>query len=120
MSAEPLALVVDDSPEQADLLRRFLERAGCRVVTACSAEQAAAVLEDDSVDEPALAVVDLVLPGRSGREFAEELRASHPACVLAITSVLDAAEYPDADAVLPKPFTGEQVRELSARVVGCG
>lgn len=64
MSAEPLALVVDDSPEQADLLRRFLERAGCRVVTACSAEQAAAVL--------------------------------------------------------PKPFTGEQVRELGARVVGCG
>ncbi|PZQ89087.1 MAG: response regulator [Leifsonia xyli] len=121
MSAEalatprPLALVVDDSDDQAELLRRYLERAGCRVVTASTAERALEELVDI---RPDLAIIDLMLPGMSGEELSVRLRDEHPDCVLAITSVLDASRYPEADAVLPKPFTGAQVAALAARATG--
>lgn len=113
MSAQPVALVVDDSDDQAELLRRYLERAGCRVVTTSTAEDALARLDDI---RPDLAIIDLLLPGISGEEFAERLRESHPEILLVISSVLDASRYPEADAVLPKPFTGAQVTAIAERV----
>ncbi len=112
MSTGPLALVVDDSDDQAQLLRRYLERAGCRVLVASTAEQAL-----DALDHirPDLAVIDLLLPGMSGEELAASVRRTHPECLIAITSVLDASRYPEADAVLPKPFTGAQVAAIAGR-----
>ncbi len=110
MTASPLALVVDDSDDQSELLRRYLERAGCRVVTAATAEQALLMLDDI---RPTLAIVDLVLPGISGQDLAARLRETHPECLLVISSVLDASRYPEADAVLPKPFTGAQVARVA-------
>jgi len=112
MSERLLALVVDDSDDQAELLRRYLERAGCEVVTASTAERAFELL--DGI-RPDLAVIDLVLPGISGEELAAGLRRTHPECLLAITSVLDASRYPEADAVLPKPFTGAQLAGIVAQ-----
>lgn len=117
MNESPLALVVDDSDDQAELLRRYLERAGCRVVTAATAEQALLLLDDI---RPALAVVDLVLPGISGEELATRLRRTHPECLLVISSVLDSSRYPEADAVLPKPFTGAQVARVAEQATGRG
>jgi hypothetical protein len=38
-----------------------------------------------------------------------------PRAAIVISSVLDAHDYPAADAVLPKPFTGDQVRALVDR-----
>ena len=35
--------------------------------------------------------------------------AQPQSCAVAVTSVLDARKYPDADAILPKPFTRAQV-----------
>lgn len=109
MSGSPLALVVDDSDDQAELLRRYLERAGCRVMVVSTAEQA---LDALGGIRPDLAVIDLLLPGISGEELAASLRRTHPECLLAISSVLDASRYPEADAALPKPFTGAQVAAL--------
>lgn len=115
MSAELLALVVDDSDDQADLLRRYLERAGCRVVIASTAEEALLLLGEV---RPDIAVIDLVLPGISGQDLAGRLRATHPECLLVITSVLDASRYPEADAVLPKPFTGAQLARIVEQAAG--
>ncbi|MCS0499991.1 response regulator transcription factor [Protaetiibacter mangrovi] len=115
MSGLPVALVVEDSDDQAGLLRRYLERSGCDVVVAASGEKALELLETVS---PVLAIVDLILPGISGEEFAEHLRRTHPDCLLAITSVHDATRYPEADAVLPKPFTGAQVAAVAERAIG--
>lgn len=109
MNAALLALVVDDSDDQAELLRRYLERAGCRVVVASTAEQALLQLDDI---RPDLAAIDLLLPGISGTDLAARLRETHPECLLVITSVLDSSRYPEADAVLPKPFTGAQVAHI--------
>ena len=102
-------LIVDDSDDQRALLRRYFEREGCAVTTAHTAEAAMIAYRAATPD---LAVIDLVLPGMTGWELTDCLRAEHPDCVVAITSVLDISEYPDCQASLPKPFTGAQVRKL--------
>ncbi|MCU1415323.1 MAG: response regulator [Microbacteriaceae bacterium] len=107
--ARPRILVVDDSEDQRTLLARYFERAGCDVVAVGSAEEAILAY---SRQTPDLAVIDLVLPGITGWDLTARLKAERPECAIAITSVLDATDYPEAQAVLPKPFTGAQVRRV--------
>jgi CheY-like chemotaxis protein len=102
-------LVVEDSEDQAGLLRRYFERAGCHVTTVATGEQAITAYTGETHD---LAVIDLQLPGMDGWELTTRLKAERPECAIAITSVLDATDFPAADAFLPKPFTGEQVRQV--------
>ena len=102
-------LIVDDSDDQRALLRRYFEREGCMVTTAQNAEEAMLAYRAATPD---LAVIDLVLPGMTGWELSDRLRAEHPECVVAITSVLDVSKYPSSQANLPKPFTGAQVRKV--------
>jgi CheY-like chemotaxis protein len=103
-------LVVDDSDDQRGLLTRYFERAGCTVVAVGSAEDAIIAYSGATPD---LAVIDLVLPGISGWDLAAQLKSECPSCTVAISSVLDTTDYPpDAEAVLPKPFTGAQVRRV--------
>mgnify|MGYP000217430204 CR=1 FL=1 len=110
-------LVVEDSPDQAELLRKNFVKAGCSVRTVTTGEEAiAAALEL----VPDLAVIDLVLPGMDGWELVAHFRAAWPACAIVVSSVLDPQDFPPADAILPKPFTGTQVRELLGRVLGDG
>lgn len=102
-------LVVEDSEDQAGLLRRYFEKAGCDVTVVSSAEEAITAYEREHHD---LAVIDLQLPGMDGWELSTKLKSERPACAIAITSVLDASDFPIADATLPKPFTGAQVRQV--------
>jgi len=115
MNGKPLALVVDDSEDQLRLLRHFLERAGFRVEAASSGERAIELLAGLS---PRLAIIDLLLPGIPGEELATRLRTGFPDCLLVIASVLDPSRYPQADAILPKPFTGQQIKAIAARAAG--
>jgi CheY-like chemotaxis protein len=107
-------LVVEDSDDQRDLLRAYFEKAGCSVVTVKNAEEA---IPAYAKSEPELAVVDLVLPGMDGWALIDKLRDDVPDCAIAVTSVLDTRKYPDADAVLPKPFTRAQILEVLAQSV---
>ncbi len=103
-------LIVDDSDDQRELLARYFQRAGCSVIAVASGEDALLAFADSVPD---LAVIDLVLPGLSGWELAARLKSERPDCTIAISSVLDTTDYPpNAEAVLPKPFTGAQVRRV--------
>lgn len=102
-------LVVEDSPDQLDLLRRNFERAGCKVTAVSTAEDAILAYTDAAPD---LAVIDLVLPGMDGWVLAERMRTDLPNCKVVITSVLDTSAFPSAAARLPKPFTGAQIRQV--------
>ncbi|KJQ55033.1 response regulator [Microbacterium sp. SA39] len=113
MTGRPLALVVEDTPDQVALLRRYLDREGYEVFAAADAESAIAAFDDI---DPALAVIDLILPGISGQECARRVQTRFPACFLVISSVLDAADYPPADAALPKPITGAAVHDIVERM----
>ena len=102
-------LVVEDSEDQGGLLRRYFEKAGCQVTLVETAEDAITAYQGEHHD---LAVIDLQLPGMDGWQLASKLKAERPACAIAITSVLDRSDFPLSDAALPKPFTGQQVRQV--------
>ncbi|MEJ3405843.1 response regulator [Rathayibacter sp. YIM 133350] len=106
-----LVLVIDDSDDQRALLRTQFERAGCEVI---AAESGAAAEDALAGRSPQIIVIDLLMPPPDGWAVAERMRLRAPEAALVITSVLDTHDYPQADAVLPKPFTGEQVRRIVA------
>ncbi|MGW9156903.1 MULTISPECIES: response regulator [unclassified Microbacterium] len=108
-----MALVVEDAPDQAALLRRYLEREGFDVFIAHDAESAIAAFPEI---DPAVAVLDLLLPGISGQACARLVQEQFPDCFLVISSVLDAADYPPADAALPKPITGADLHRIVEQV----
>jgi len=70
-------LIIDDEPTIADTLALIFASSGYESKTAYSAEQALEILE---IWRPDLAVIDVVLPGMNGIEFAIFLKASYPGC----------------------------------------
>ena len=107
-------LVVDDEPDQLGLITAYLHREGCTVIAVASGEQALALPADIGVD---LMILDLLLPGVDGWQLATELGSRFPDCPVAITSVLDVQDYPQADETLPKPVTRSHISALLARQI---
>jgi len=111
----PHLLVVDDDRRIRDLLSRFLAGEGFRVTTADNAADARAKLAGLSFD---LIILDVMMPGETGFEFARKLRGTSNVPILMLTA-RDAAEARieglsiGADDYLPKPF---EPRELSLRI----
>jgi len=77
--AGPFLLVVDDDPEVGAVLAEILEGAGYRVGVAENAWEATAAVMVPAAYRPALVVLDMGLPGRSGLEFLQSMRESHAA-----------------------------------------
>lgn len=107
-------LVVEDEPDDRQLLTCHLARLGYAVVPTTSAEDALSDADNLVVD---VAVVDLRLPGMDGWELIEVLRARRPGLPVVVTSVLDPDDYPSVEAALPKPFTGGDVQAALARAL---
>ena len=111
----PHLLVVDDDRRIRALLSRFLRAEGYRVSTAETAQDARAKLEGLKFD---LLILDVMMPGESGFDFARTLRASSAVPILMLTardekeSRIMGLEI-GADDYLAKPF---EPRELSLRV----
>src|SRR5215470_9795749 len=84
----PHLLVVDDDRRIRDLLSRFLTSEGYRVTTADTAADARAKLKSLSFD---LLVLDVMMPGENGFDFAKALRGSSEVPILMLTA-RDAAE----------------------------
>ena len=111
----PHLLVVDDDRRIRDLLSRFLTTEGYRISTAESAAEARAKLSGLSFD---LIVLDVMMPGETGFEFARSIRETSSVPILMLTA-RDAAESritgleAGADDYVAKPF---EPRELSLRI----
>jgi DNA-binding response OmpR family regulator len=103
-------LVVDDDAKIVRLVRTYLERDGFTVVTAADGP---AALEAIETHQPALVVLDLMLPELDGRAVIRAVRrddeaAQTPILVLsARSSTIDriAGLEDGADDYLPKPFS---------------
>jgi len=80
----PRALILEDDPDIALIERELIGVSGIDVTTASTVDEALEMLGGAAFD---VAVVDLQLPGRSGWEFIECARASHPGMPLVIYSV---------------------------------
>jgi two-component system phosphate regulon response regulator OmpR len=114
----PHILVVDDDRRIRDLLSRFLVSEGYRVTTADSAAHARAKFGGLSFD---LLILDVMMPGESGVEFARSIRNSAGGSGVPILMLTARHEIEHrieglqagADDYLAKPF---EPRELSLRV----
>ena len=111
----PHVLVVDDDRRLRDLLARFLGEHGYRVTTAASAAEARAKSESFVFDA---LVLDVMMPGESGFDFARRIRTDSRVPILMLTARADPADRVTgleigADDYLPKPF---EPRELILRL----
>jgi DNA-binding response OmpR family regulator len=103
-------LVVDDDAKIVRLVRTYLERDGFSVVTAADGPGALDAIERH---QPALVVLDLMLPGLDGRAVIRAVRRDDEAAATPILivsargSTIDRiAGFEDgADDYLPKPFS---------------
>ena len=68
----PLILIVEDEAPLAEMLRYNLDKSGFRTMVAGTGEEA---LQKVDMELPDLAVVDWMLPERSGIEVCRALRA---------------------------------------------
>ncbi len=125
-------LVVEDETDVRDLVAMHLRRAGHTVTAVSSVEEArgafAAVKTHGEAHSFDVCVLDWMLPGASGVDFAKELRRKHERAELAILMLTAKSEPSDivegldagADDYLSKPFDPSvltaRVRALTRRL----
>jgi DNA-binding response OmpR family regulator len=108
-------LVVDDEVNIVDLVTLYLEREGYRVDSAFDGATALEMIRDD---EPALVVLDIMLPEMDGFEVCRQVRATSEVPIIMLTARDEDIDKIvglelGADDYLTKPFNP---RELVARV----
>jgi DNA-binding response OmpR family regulator len=119
MGARQPILVVDDDAKIVRLVRTYLERAGYRVVEASDGEAALAAIR---VEQPALIVLDIMLPELDGLSVLRALRrtARTPVIVLSARGTVgDRIEGLEtgADDYLAKPFSPAELVVRVGRVL---
>ncbi|HET9454966.1 MAG TPA: response regulator transcription factor [Gemmatimonadaceae bacterium] len=115
-SAQPgeRILVVDDEPDIVALVAYHLARAGYRVSTASTGLEA---LQAAREEQPAMVVLDLMLPELSGFEVLERIRADKALADIPVLMLTARREEPDrvqglslgADDYLVKPFSPQEL-----------
>ena len=111
-------LVVDDDSAIRFLCRVNLVLDGWSVVEAATIAQAREAIDDGDVG---IVLLDVHVGSGNGVEFLGELRDSHPGLpVVLLTGSVGSPtlEGADADAVISKPFTLDQLTGTVGRLVG--
>ncbi len=103
-------LVIYDDPrsQSAERVRRILEPAGYDVIAAASGHKAMNVLR---TGKPALVVLDICMPGRSGQDLCRQIRReSKNVPLLVLSAIRDVAAVVlllelGADGYITEPFS---------------
>ena len=121
--AQRTVLVCDDEPVVRILVHATLERVNCRMVVARDGHEALALARSE---QPALILLDVVMPGRGGREVLTALRSD--AATAAIPIIILTAWAPasgreellraGADGYLTKPFSPLALANLIEELLG--
>jgi two-component system phosphate regulon response regulator OmpR len=111
----PHVLVVDDDRRLRELLARYLTDQGFRVTAAASAAEARARAQSVVFDAM---VLDVMMPGENGFDYARSVRESSRVPILMLTARSNTNDRVmgleiGADDYLPKPF---EPRELTLRL----
>lgn len=114
-------LLIEDDQNLRTILARHLASKGFRVAEAASAEAAADQLSIGL--RPALVLLDLNLPGRTGWEFLRGTslaEAGHPPVVVTTATAVNPSRLRELDVAgyLPKPFAMETLVATVERFVG--
>jgi two-component system phosphate regulon response regulator PhoB len=113
-SAAERVLVVDDEPDIVALVAYHLAKSGYSVSTATTGTEG---LASARREKPSLVVLDLMLPGLSGLQVMEELRADETTSGIAVLMLTARREESDrikgltlgADDYLTKPFSPQEL-----------
>jgi DNA-binding response OmpR family regulator len=116
--SEPLVLVADDDEDILLLVTTRLRRDGFDIISARSGDEALALVRER---RPALAVLDIGMPGLDGVQVLEQIRADDDLRAMLVVLLTAKAQESDvrrgfdagADAYVKKPFSPA---DLSARV----
>ncbi len=117
-------LVVEDDKNTMEIFSRALEKENCRVTMSLSMEEALLGFDQMPYD---LVIADIFMTGMGGIEGIQRMREVRPEVKILATSAgysvmtpqaaLKAAEKVGADAVLPKPFSLDDLRDVAARLL---
>ncbi|MBV9043061.1 MAG: response regulator transcription factor [Acidimicrobiia bacterium] len=115
MTTTPRVLIIEDDPNVAEVVSRYLEREGYAVDTSADGLEG---LERALAEPPDLVVLDLMLPSLGGLDVCRRLRAKVPVPVIMLTARGEEVDRIaglelGADDYVAKPFSP---RELTARV----
>ena len=121
-AARRLVLVADDDDDILQLLTFRLERAGYDVVQARNGDEALRLALDL---HPALAVLDVMMPGLNGFEVTRELRRNAATSVMPVILLTAKAQATDveggmaagADDYVKKPFDARDLKERVDRLL---
>ncbi len=124
-TVEPLVgrsvVLVEDDPALRALGEEMLRTLGCAVASAGSAEEGLRLVAGGL--RPEVLVTDLMLPGMSGRDLAERLRAERPDLpVVLVSGYADppVERGPAGMVFLPKPFHRRGLAEALRRALSGG
>jgi len=104
-------LVVDDDDRIRDLLKRYLAKQGFRVSAAADAAEARRLMKTLAFD---CLILDVMMPGETGFELTESLRARSDVPIILLTAKGEAGSRIEglklgADDYMPKPFEPEEL-----------
>ena len=118
-TSHPPILVVDDNPDNAHIIRDYLEARGFPITVAYNGDDALRAFEEV---KPSLVLLDVMMPGRDGWQVCREIK-SHPTLgrnvrVVMVTALDDwvnkrQALQTGADDFVEKPF---ELSKLAATV----
>ena len=111
-------LIADDEPNIVISLEYLVKREGHQVLVARDGEQALAMIREQ---RPALVLLDVMMPGKTGFEVCQSVRADESFAGMKIMLLTAKGRDTDvaqgmalgADAYMTKPFS---TKELAARV----
>ena len=109
-----IALVVEDSPTQMEVISQCLQRGGLNVVTAISGNDAMSKIMSQ---KPEVIILDVVLPDKSGFELCRDLKAEVETSKIPVVICSTKGSEMDkfwgmkqgADAYITKPIDQEQL-----------
>ena len=114
MKDKSVILVVDDQPENTELLEAHLVPQGYEVVKAASGEEALKILSGNQID---LVLLDIMMPRMSGFEVLEKIRADKKTRLIPVVMVTALKETEDrikaleagCDDFISKPFDRHEI-----------
>lgn len=112
-------LVVDDETAMLETLSSFFGNRGYQLMTATSAEAALKLIAQE---QPALALIDIKLPGMNGLELLKIVKHDHPGTRTFVITAYDeenkkAAEALGVDAFFAKPIGLEALKKKVVEVL---
>ena len=107
-------LVVDDNADAASMLASLLQLDGYEVMTAASGEEA---LELVKVHAPVAAILDLGLPGISGYQLAQALRAAPGTRSILLIALTGYGQAKDREQALAAGFDEHMVKPVAVEAL---